>query len=360
MGLNAKKIKDTRFPFPHAQAIAVLILILSVLTPLVITSLMQEALLAMAATFVPMLGLCILNYAAEELEMPFGDDANDLPMSHFQEEMNSSLLMLIHGCSDHVPSLKATAPRNFESLQASLTDTRNSLNDVLNGKKGRKSLFVAAMAPSQSMETIEDDQDSYHSQWTDLPPSVGGSVGQPDVEATPGGVQTVGGPSEVSKPGPPDDLNEAASSKAEKVQADNPPIKRAQQDEEAQRRVRVQQEEKASGSSNHSAGKASVRSVITGNASNGSQLMTTGDRVNALLQDISPRLGWQSASTASPMSPHQSRWKRQQQQWSPGQEVRPSPPRSQVKVQDMLASPNQRSIPSPPSPPEVGFLTCEV
>jgi len=65
--LNAKKIKDTRFPFPHAQAIALMILILSVLTPLVITSLMQEAILAMAATFVPILGLCILNYAAEEL-----------------------------------------------------------------------------------------------------------------------------------------------------------------------------------------------------------------------------------------------------------------------------------------------------
>merc|ERR1712129_21133 len=174
--LNAKKIKDTRFPFPHAQAIAVMILILSVLTPLVVTSLMEEALLAMAATFVPMLGLCILNYAAEELEMPFGDDPNDLPMSHFQQEMNSSLLMLIHGCSDHVPALKAKAHRNFESLQASLTDTRNSLNDVLStNKKERKSVFVRALAPSQSMENFEVDEDSIHSQFSDLPPSVGGS-----------------------------------------------------------------------------------------------------------------------------------------------------------------------------------------
>jgi len=136
--LNAKKIKDTRFPFPHAQAIALMILVLSVLTPVVVTSLMNEALLAMAATFVPMLGLCILNYAAEELEMPFGDDDNDLPLSHFQKEMNSSLLMLIHECSDHVPSLKAKAHRDFESLQSSLTDTRNMLNDVLSSKHNKK------------------------------------------------------------------------------------------------------------------------------------------------------------------------------------------------------------------------------
>jgi hypothetical protein len=280
--------------------------------------------------------------------------------------MNSSLLMLIHGCSDHVPALKAKAHRNFESLQASLTDSRNSLNDVLStGKKERKSVFVKALAPSQSMENFEVDEDSIHSQFSDLPPSVGGSVGQREIDATPGGVQTLGGPTEVSKSGPPDDLSEAASSKAasssqkegsagrrEKVQANNPFIQRAQQDEEAQRRVRLEPEEKASGSSDHSAGKASVRSVITGNTNNPSQPMTTGDRVNSLLQGISPRLGWQSGSTTSPRSPKQSRWNQQQhqQKWSTGAEARPSPPRSQICGADVLDGPSH----------DVGVLTCEV
>jgi len=364
--LNAKKIKDTRFPFPHAQAIAVMILILSVLTPLVITSLMQEAVLATLGTFVPMLGLCILNYAAEELEMPFGDDANDLPMSHFQQEMNSSLLMLIHGCSDHVPGLKAKAHTDFASLQNSLTDTRNSLNDVLNGKKRKKSLFVQAIAPTQEFEVADQDQESNHSQWSHELPSAGGDVGQPEsVEAAP----VFAGPLTAKKPEPPDDLSEAASSKAasskatssgrsqkegnvrgalkDSAQAVNPYMTRAQQDEEAQKRVR-QQEEKISSSSGPSAGTASGLGGIAGYASNRNpQQLTTGDRVNALLQGISPRLGWQSVScsTGAPSSPQQ----QQQQQWSEG--VSEQPPRQQAKGQsDVLAGPRH----------EVGFLTCEV
>jgi len=390
--LNAKKIKDTRFPFPHAQAIALMILILSVLTPLVVTSLMQEAILAMAATFVPILGLCILNYAAEELEMPFGDDANDLPLSHFQEEMNSSLLMLIHRCSDHVPSLQPQAHRDFESLQASLSDTRNSLNDVLSGKKRGKSLFVAA-TPIE----VEPDQESCHSQFSDLPPSGGGNVGQPEGETTPAGLQTVG-PTEAQKPQAPDNLSEAPGSKAasshkegsagrvvlqgEGLQSANPFIKRTQQDEEAQRRVGLQQEEKVSNSSKQ--GGAGTVSA----SGRSQQQLTTGDRVNALLQGISPRLGWQHGVNTSSMSPQQQRTQQQQQQPQAGQAVgvpsvsapknspsvwqqrhleraqkqqqsstaeqRPNPssvaPGPQQRGQDVLAGPRH----------QVGFLTCEV
>ena len=35
-----------------------------------------------------------------ELENPFGLDDNDLPLDHFQQEMNSCLLMLLHENSD--------------------------------------------------------------------------------------------------------------------------------------------------------------------------------------------------------------------------------------------------------------------
>jgi len=125
--LDAKKIKDTRFPFPYAQAIAVLLLLFSVITPIVLSTMVPYVTLSAVSTFVPVFGLLCLNYTAEELEMPFGDDANDLPLDHFQEEMNSSLLMLIHDWSDHLPNTNSDAVRDWESLSASLHDARNKV-----------------------------------------------------------------------------------------------------------------------------------------------------------------------------------------------------------------------------------------
>merc|ERR1719410_994534 len=128
--LDAKKIKDTRFPFPYAQAIAVLLLLFSVITPIVLSTMVPYVTLSAVSTFVPVFGLLCLNYTAEELEMPFGEDSNDLPLDHFQEEMNSSLLMLIHECSDHVAKTRDNALRDFESLSASLHDARNSIKNI--------------------------------------------------------------------------------------------------------------------------------------------------------------------------------------------------------------------------------------
>jgi predicted membrane chloride channel (bestrophin family) len=36
-----------------------------------------------------------INYIAAEIEMPFGEDANDLPIAQLQEGFNTSLRMLI-------------------------------------------------------------------------------------------------------------------------------------------------------------------------------------------------------------------------------------------------------------------------
>lgn len=43
-----------------------------------------------------------LNFISIELENPFGLDANDLPLSEFQKEMNDCLLMLLHPNTDLV------------------------------------------------------------------------------------------------------------------------------------------------------------------------------------------------------------------------------------------------------------------
>jgi len=114
--LNAKKIVDTRFPFPYAQIIGMLLIINSVLTPMMMAQLVPQPVWAAVFSFVPVFGAFSLNFIATELENPFGTDANDLPLVKFQREMNNSLLMLLHGKSDLVAGLNRGCITDFDQL----------------------------------------------------------------------------------------------------------------------------------------------------------------------------------------------------------------------------------------------------
>lgn len=57
------------------------------------------------------LGMFALNFISIELENPFGLDANDLPLTHFQKEMNDCLLMLLHLNTDLVSGLASRIKR---------------------------------------------------------------------------------------------------------------------------------------------------------------------------------------------------------------------------------------------------------
>lgn len=116
--LNAKKITDTRFPFPFSQLIAFLLLSHVVLTPLMISSIVRSKVMATIFTFVPITGFFSLNFIAIELENPFGTDANDLPMEHFQVEMNQCLLMLLHHNTDMITGVSEDCVLEFEALLA--------------------------------------------------------------------------------------------------------------------------------------------------------------------------------------------------------------------------------------------------
>uniref|UniRef100_A0A7S4SS49 Uncharacterized protein n=1 Tax=Alexandrium monilatum TaxID=311494 RepID=A0A7S4SS49_9DINO len=62
------------------------------------------------------------------MENPFGNDDNDLPLEHFQAEMNSSLLMLLHDRTDHVSHLSPLCVTAWEALvQTGATQRRHSI-----------------------------------------------------------------------------------------------------------------------------------------------------------------------------------------------------------------------------------------
>jgi len=114
--LNAKKITDTRFPFPYAQLISFLLFLHCVLTPMIISGVIKSKVLCAVFIFIPIFGMVSLNFIASELENPFGTDDNDLPLAHFQEEMNSCLMMLLHTNTDMIATTSSRCITDFYDL----------------------------------------------------------------------------------------------------------------------------------------------------------------------------------------------------------------------------------------------------
>lgn len=135
--LNAKKICDTRFPFPYAQLIAFLLLALSLLTPIILTSLVESRVGGFVITFVPIFGMFSMNFVAIQLENPFGLDANDLPLFHFQKEMNSCLLMLLHPDTDMIATVSSECVFGFEELYANIHHNEKKREQI--GRRNRLS-----------------------------------------------------------------------------------------------------------------------------------------------------------------------------------------------------------------------------
>eukprot|EP00929_Paragymnodinium_shiwhaense_P001424 TRINITY_DN101660_c0_g1_i1.p1 TRINITY_DN101660_c0_g1~~TRINITY_DN101660_c0_g1_i1.p1 ORF type:complete len:562 (-),score=105.22 TRINITY_DN101660_c0_g1_i1:91-1776(-) len=100
---NARKITDFPMPFPLAQMITVMLLFHTILTAIVCAAVVDTPYWAGIITFSVALAYWSINYIAVELEMPYGGDANDLPLPVMQQEMNRSLLVLMKRKAQHVP-----------------------------------------------------------------------------------------------------------------------------------------------------------------------------------------------------------------------------------------------------------------
>lgn len=61
---------------------------------------------ALIASFVTILMLNCLNYIAMEIESPFGDEANDLPLEGLQCDFNARLVEMLHPLAQTVPDFK--------------------------------------------------------------------------------------------------------------------------------------------------------------------------------------------------------------------------------------------------------------
>mmetsp|Transcript_38038 Transcript_38038/g.88976 ORF Transcript_38038/g.88976 Transcript_38038/m.88976 type:complete len:600 (-) Transcript_38038:86-1885(-) len=92
---NVAKISDTLFPFAYAQMISVMLLIQFCLAPVFSTAMTDSITMAALGSFMTVFLTACMNLIASEIEMPFGDDPNDLEVKEMQKALNANLVTLM-------------------------------------------------------------------------------------------------------------------------------------------------------------------------------------------------------------------------------------------------------------------------
>jgi hypothetical protein len=152
--LNAKKIADTRFPFPYAQTISTLLYANLVLTPVLVVNLVQSPIWSPLFVAVPLFGAFSMNFVGMDLENPFGDDDNDLPLQHFQDEMNGCLMMLLQENADLVPSISKTRCKtSYPELLALMEEEEGSTRPGLLRHASKSQNFENFVYPSDASKS---------------------------------------------------------------------------------------------------------------------------------------------------------------------------------------------------------------
>jgi len=88
---QARKVAYIPFPFPHAQITAIFIAVICVFLPILMISYCKDIILAAFLNFFTVLCFVGLHEVARELENPFQNVPNDIPLNNFQARFNEAL-----------------------------------------------------------------------------------------------------------------------------------------------------------------------------------------------------------------------------------------------------------------------------
>ncbi|CAE8714556.1 unnamed protein product [Polarella glacialis] len=124
---NARKNRDVPFPFPYAQVISCMLCVHWLLTPILAAHQIGSAIWAGIMSFLVALSFWSLYYLALEMDQPFGEDANDLPIQAMQEEWNNSLLTLLHPRCQVLPTFDLTDSQSKEPHQSEVPSSPKQL-----------------------------------------------------------------------------------------------------------------------------------------------------------------------------------------------------------------------------------------
>eukprot|EP00930_Biecheleria_cincta_P022788 TRINITY_DN16579_c0_g2_i1.p1 TRINITY_DN16579_c0_g2~~TRINITY_DN16579_c0_g2_i1.p1 ORF type:complete len:589 (+),score=94.98 TRINITY_DN16579_c0_g2_i1:159-1925(+) len=143
---QVQTIIDIIFPFPYAQLVTFSVTIHSVLMPFIAAATVPELWWASLLTFITVTALWSINYTAGELENPFGNDANDLPIKAQQLDFNVSLSRLLDPVVNCAPEFQWSPEEEDDEGQVKMqpwNDARASAAKRATEIKGTKRIFKA-------------------------------------------------------------------------------------------------------------------------------------------------------------------------------------------------------------------------
>lgn len=176
---NARKIKDVPFPFPYAQMITFMLVIHWMITPVMACHYIKSTVWAAVLSFLVTSGFWSLLYIAAEIDQPFGDDTNDLPLRDMQREMNQSLITLLHPLAQKPPIYDFDSKGNMKEKE--LEEIPSNLRALYAVKISKSNHYVSGLSREGLSE--HDEEDTWGSKWSGLNFVVRGSyeshVGSP-------------------------------------------------------------------------------------------------------------------------------------------------------------------------------------
>merc|ERR1712032_791254 len=146
---NARKITEFPIPFPLAQMITFMLLFHWGITAFVCAASVETTFWAGLITFIVVFSFWSINYIAVELEQPFGDDQNDLPLHGMQVDLNLSLKGLLDDRAQRPPLF------NFKEDHKRLNTTRKGVNEVTQEEFVQESQLERNHAPAQTEKSEE-------------------------------------------------------------------------------------------------------------------------------------------------------------------------------------------------------------
>eukprot|EP00929_Paragymnodinium_shiwhaense_P059175 TRINITY_DN29626_c0_g2_i1.p1 TRINITY_DN29626_c0_g2~~TRINITY_DN29626_c0_g2_i1.p1 ORF type:complete len:514 (+),score=122.50 TRINITY_DN29626_c0_g2_i1:137-1678(+) len=200
---GAKKIAEFPFPFPYAQMLTVMLFMHWVLAPIMAALVVEDLAACGMVTFVNSFSFWCINYIAAEIEMPFGDNPNDLPVEELQLDFNSSLSRLMNPLVQSPPEFRFDKEMHTEMQ----LDKMSRLEGVFKNE-GQKELVKRAAGAQKQIDMLLGEQQK--KQEEQAAPS--GAVAAPSPQGTPveAATASIGGVASTPSNGQAVPLNVAA------------------------------------------------------------------------------------------------------------------------------------------------------
>lgn len=164
MGYNhARKVAYIPFPFPHAQITSLFVLIVGCILPVLMQSYLTNEIFGFSMNLLTVMCFCGLHEVARELENPFQNAPNDIPVNFFQSEFNEALITMFFGCHPDAYWQVVEKKEKEETIEASLVNDSvddDDLEDLVeHDENGTNVSPEIVLTPSNNLIPEEDEAD---------------------------------------------------------------------------------------------------------------------------------------------------------------------------------------------------------